>query len=122
MRRGAWTRSTLLLAAAVLATSCEGEGTEPPDPTVVEVHLTAQNTFDPAVLTIERGTIVRFVNDIQRFHTVAPQDRAQPGVWQEASLNDAGQKFEHTFTSAGAFSYFCRPHVGRGMTGTITVN
>ncbi len=29
--------------------------------------------------------------------------------------------FSWTFTAAGSYPYFCRPHAGMGMTGTVTV-
>jgi plastocyanin len=33
----------------------------------------------------------------------------------------SGSKFQHTFTTAGSFPYFCEVHL-QMMTGTITVN
>lgn len=85
---------------------------------VVEVRLTSNNTFDPATLTIEPGTTVRWVNDIARFHTVTPDGHTE---WTGASLSAAGATFTHTFNNTGEFPYFCEPHQSQGMTGTITV-
>jgi len=33
----------------------------------------------------------------------------------------SGDIYEHKFTTAGAFPYFCTPHCLAGMTGTVTV-
>jgi plastocyanin len=33
----------------------------------------------------------------------------------------SGAQYSHTFTTAGTYNYFCRPHCGAGMTATITV-
>ena len=32
-----------------------------------------------------------------------------------------GATYDHRFTTAGTFPYFCRPHVGAGMIGSVTV-
>lgn len=110
----------LLLVLLPLACDDDGTGAATPPP-VQEVHLTAANTFEPASVTVERGTVVRFINDIQRVHTVTPATPGQAGAWPEATLSDAGQVFQHTFEAAGSFSYYCRPHQGRGMAATIVV-
>jgi plastocyanin len=36
-------------------------------------------------------------------------------------LSDVGFVYEHTFTEAGTYSYFCIKHCSLGMTGVITV-
>ena len=42
--------------------------------------------------------------------------------WTSATIADNGDTFIHTFDTPGTYQYFCQPHVGQGMTGTITVN
>jgi plastocyanin len=37
------------------------------------------------------------------------------------ALSNAGAVYEHTFSSAGDFSYFCAAHCSIGMTGVINV-
>ena len=37
------------------------------------------------------------------------------------TANAAGNVYVFPFTTKGTYPYFCRPHVGAGMTGTITV-
>lgn len=89
-----------------------GGGTE------VEVSLTASFTFSPSTLTISPGTTVVWRNAAAVFHTVTPDGHSE---WQRAALNQANQTFSHTFNTAGTFAYYCEPHQGQGMTGTITV-
>src|SRR5262249_44641322 len=38
-----------------------------------------------------------------------------------APLSTTGATYEHTFTQAGTYPYFCTPHRSIGMTGTIVV-
>jgi plastocyanin len=83
---------------------------------VVEVRLTASDTFDPSAVTIQTGETVRWVNDVSVAHTVTPQGHSQ---WSEATLTLAGATFQHTFTAPGTFAYLCIFH--QGMTGTVTV-
>jgi plastocyanin len=33
----------------------------------------------------------------------------------------SGAAYHHQFTAAGTYPYFCSPHAGAGMTGTVTV-
>lgn len=83
------------------------------------VVVTASGTsFTPAAVTIGAGHTVRWVNG-SGSHTVTPDNAAQTGAWQSASLG-AGA-FEHTFTVADVFPYHCIPHQAMGMTGTVTV-
>lgn len=82
------------------------------------IHLTSSRTFSPAQVTIAKGTTVRWTSDTPVFHTVTPNGHSQ---WSEASFSATGATFEHTFTSAGTFDYYCSPHRNDGMTGRIVV-
>lgn len=79
--------------------------------------VTVQNfSFNPQSLTINAGDIVRWTNT-SGTHNVHANDNsfysgpALPAPWE----------FTHTFTATGNFPYYCDPHVGMGMTGTIIV-
>ena len=85
-----------------------------------KVTITASGaSFSPKVVTIARGTTVRWVNG-DGSHTVTPDNAGQAGVWTSANLG-SGQTFEHTFTVSGSYDYHCVPHQSAGMTGTIVV-
>ena len=75
--------------------------------------------FSPSALTITAGTAVRWINASSVLHTVTPDGHSE---WTAATLSDNGSTFVHTFSTPGTYQYFCQPHVGSGMTGTITVN
>ena len=79
--------------------------------------VTVQNfSFSPQSLTITVGDIVRWTN-ISGTHNVKADDNsftsgpAAPAPWE----------FTHTFTAVGSNPYYCEPHQGMGMTGTIIV-
>ena len=85
--------------------------------------------FTPANLTIHVGDTVRWVwgspghsvvsgtngNADNRF--CSPSDTG----CDNPPLSDMGATYEHTFTHAGTFPYYCSVHFSLGMIGTITV-
>lgn len=85
------------------------------------IEATADLTFSPSALTISSGTSVRWINVTPGsvLHTVTPDGHTE---WTAANLSNEGATFTHTFDTPGTYEYFCEPHVGQGMTGTITVN
>ena len=85
------------------------------------IEATASNTFNPSNLTISAGTSVRWINVTPGsvLHTVTPDGHTE---WSAANLSTEGATFTHTFATPGTYAYYCEPHVGVGMTGTITVN
>lgn len=85
---------------------------------VVEVIVSGNLTFEPTTVTITPGTTVRWINAQAMAHTVTPDGHEE---WVDTSLGEAGETFEHTFTTPGEFPYYCQPHVGLGMRGTIRV-
>ena len=71
-------------------------------------------TFTPATLTVLAGTTVTWVNHDDVPHTVTANDKA----FTSAAL-DTDDRFSHTFTAPGTYSYFCTVHPH--MTGQIIV-
>lgn len=88
------------------------------DTGIVEIRLTSGLRFEPSSVTISPGTTVRWVNAASMFHTITPDGHSE---WDRQEMSTEGQTFEHEFTEAGAFPYFCEPHESAGMTGSITV-
>ncbi len=95
------------------------------------VTMTDQLKFEPATLTISKGTKVTWRNTGQVAHTVtddpskaadkshaALPSGAQP--WDSGMIN-AGQEYSRTFDVPGTYKYFCIPHEAAGMVGTIIV-
>lgn len=95
------------------------------------VSMTGQLRFEPARLTVARGTTVAWRNDSSVAHTVtADPARAQTasdvqlpaGAEPFASENlQQGQTFTQQLTVAGEYRYVCRIHEGSGMVGSVTV-
>lgn len=90
------------------------------DATAQVVTLSA-NAFNPATITIDPGTTVRWVVGVGT-HTVTPDDADQPGAWEGTGSLNEGNVFEYTFMESGqTYPYHCVFHRATGMTGTVVV-
>ncbi len=87
--------------------------------------------FEPAELTIATGTTVTWQHISGSTHTATadpskvkdPANVALPeGVepWDSGDLT-GGQSWSRTLDVPGTYRYFCIPHEGRGMVGTVIV-
>ena len=123
-------------AAFVLAAALAGCVSEAPDPIGpvngdVTIEMTSELTYAPAAAQVSVGQTVVWVNLSSMPHTVtADPDLAAnaasvalpAGAAPFASpLISAGGSFAHTFTVPGTYRYFCQPHEGAGMIGTLVV-
>jgi len=80
-----------------------------------EVEITIDNfTFTPAVITIEPGTIVKWLNRDDIPHTVV----AKSLTFKSKAL-DTDDSFLHKFNGVGEVDYFCSLHPH--MTGKVIV-
>jgi plastocyanin len=70
--------------------------------------------YAPPTMTVHVGDTVHFVNDDSEAHTVTAEDKS----FDSAGL-DTGDAWDHAFTKAGTYKYFCALHPF--MKGTITV-
>jgi plastocyanin len=95
------------------------------------VNMTDANRFEPAELTVPKGSTVTWRNTGQVVHTVTDDPSkavnksdallasgAQP--WDSGTI-PGGASFSHTFDVPGQYTYFCLPHESLGMVGHITV-
>jgi plastocyanin len=85
--------------------------------------------FSPASLTIRVGDTVHWVwasaghsvvsgtNGTADNHFCSPNNTS----CDNPPLSLMGATYDHTFTAAGTFPYYCSVHFSLGMTGTITV-
>jgi plastocyanin len=86
-------------------------------------------SFTPANLTISVGDTVRWTWGSSGHNVVSGTGGTADGKFcspsdsgcANAPLSNGGTTYEHTFTQAGTFPYFCAAHVSFGMTGTIKV-
>jgi plastocyanin len=79
-----------------------------------EVKVSIDNfTFNPKAVTVKAGTTVTWTNNDDIPHTVA-----DPPKFRSKAL-DTGDSYSFTFTTPGAYDYFCSLHPH--MTGRIVV-
>ena len=70
-------------------------------------------------MSMSVGDTVYWKNDGEIWHTVTSgEPKEYNGKFDSGRLNP-GEIYKHTFTRAGDFHYYCRPHPW--MTGMITV-
>tara|TARA_B100002019_G_scaffold144779_1_gene124861 strand:- start:1105 stop:1449 length:345 start_codon:yes stop_codon:yes gene_type:complete len=88
----------------------------------VDVQMGANGNlvFEPAEVTISAGESVHFVNNMLPPHNVIVENHDE--LSHEALAMMPGEEFDVTFPDAGDYSYWCGPHKGAGMIGTVHVN
>jgi len=101
----------LLLFASYSARSFAQEGPSSHTNSVVAVEIKDFN-FVPAVITIEPGQSVVWINSDDEPHAVMAADKS----FRSVSL-DTGERYTRTFAAGGEFNYYCsfHPH----MTGKV---
>jgi plastocyanin len=65
--------------------------------------------FDPPELTIEKGTIVKWINNDTTTHTVTsgkPSSNTVGTAFDSSYLN-AGEPYLHKFNKKGTYDYYC---------------
>jgi plastocyanin len=122
--------------ALVVVTACSNPPTVSTSPTSqpqasASVSMTDANQYQPVTLSVSAGSTVTWTNTGSVQHSVtddpakavnAADASLPPGAqaWDSGLVN-GGQTFSHTFTTPGAYKYFCIPHESLGMVATITV-
>ncbi len=95
----------------------------PPSGTTVIVNVAPGGgfSFAPSTISIHVGDTVRW-NWGSGGHSTTSGSSCNPdGLWNSGILS-SGSTFSRTFNTAGNFPYFCIPHCGLGMTGTVSVS
>lgn len=96
------------------------------------VDMTAQARFVPASVTIHVGEAVEWRNTATGLAHTVTLDPAKAANAANVALPSGAQTFDsgsispggsyqHTFTVAGTYKYFCVPHETFGMVGTVVV-
>lgn len=135
---GSWKRpkrAAALLLAAVLGAALTGaRGASPPAPggaPADTVGMTNTLEYTPDTLTVRAGDAVLWKNGSALVHTVTG-DESKATLEGSADIPegaepfdsgrlDPGQTFTHTFETPGEYDYFCVPHEGAKMRGTVIV-
>ncbi len=106
-----------LLMAVVLISGCYGTQktttptAEPRAATVNSVEIKGF-AFNPATITVAKGTTVTWTNKDSAAHTVT-------GSGFDSGSLSKGQTFSYTFNEAGTFDYICTIHPS--MKGKVIV-
>jgi plastocyanin len=116
----------LLLSSLLLAVTMIFSAVNPAYAETVEIKMGADSgmlAFQPAKVTIQAGDTVKWVNNKLAPHNVVFDSSAKNAdkLSHKGLAFAAGESFEITFTEPGEYPYYCEPHRGAGMNGTITV-
>ena len=76
--------------------------------------------FEPNEVTISAGETVHFVNGMLPPHNIIVEGRAD--LSRESLMFSPGESQDIKFTDSGDYDYWCGPHKGAGMIGTIHVD
>lgn len=110
----------------------EADESESAEGNVHTVRMVTENGefhFEPHVVRVDPGDTVRWVLESGRHSTTSyDPSNGKPlripegaGGWDSGVLSESGATFEKTFTVEGVYDYFCIPHEGVGMVGTVVV-
>ena len=112
-----WTRPARRRLAGGLLLLALGAG---PASAVTNIVRMVNFAFQPRLLTNRVGDTVIWTNTVTlTAHNVASSN--VPAAWPEPATFTAPKCFTNTFTAAGVYGYFCRPHQLSGMNGIIYV-
>lgn len=131
-------RTVLRLSTATLATLSSAGCLTGQSSTAQPVTMPDNLTFEPKTATIETGETVTWTNESDVEHTVTAYEEEIPdeaayfasgGFESERAARNRisegliapGENYEHTFDQPGTYGYFCIPHEGSGMVGTVRV-
>lgn len=102
-----------------------------PDGLAATVDMTDDLRFTPSTVTVQVGATVTWRNTSQVMHTVTADpnlanDPSHVQLPQGAEAFNSGNigpgdSYSRTFDVAGTYTYFCIPHEGQGMIGTVIV-
>jgi plastocyanin len=119
------------MTAAVLILGFSPEGPRPIPAPAATVRMTAENSFEPQVVTIHPGEEVVWKNEGHSLHSVvgdpllaAHRIDIEPPAPPEPFHSDdvePGRTYVRRFTLEGVYRYVCRHHEEQGMNGTVIV-
>src|SRR5918997_1527138 len=78
------------------------------------------DAYQPNPVQVSVGTTVTWTNDDAQPHTATSGQNATPDGTFDSGIMAPQGTFEHTFTEAGEFPYFCLLHPN--MVGTVSVS
>lgn len=115
-------RFAVVLSVTLLAIASLVFFASPATAATYEVKMGADNgqlAFSPNTLTVKTGDTVKFINNKLPPHNVVFEGHEE--LSHKQLLFSPGETFDVTFPESGKYSFYCEPHRGAGMVGTITV-
>ena len=85
----------------------------------VQMGNNGQLVFEPSEISISAGDSIHFVNNVLPPHNVIVD--GHPELSHSGLLFAPGESFDISFDTPGDYTFWCDPHKGAGMTGTIHV-
>ena len=85
----------------------------------VQMGSNGNLVFEPNDITINAGDTIHFVNGMLPPHNIIVEGRAD--LSRESLMFNPGEVQDIKFADAGDYDFFCGPHQGAGMVGTIHV-
>ncbi len=78
------------------------------------------DAYQPNPVQVSTGATVTWTNDDAQPHTATSGENATPDGTFDSGIMAPAATFEHTFTAAGEYPYFCLLHPN--MVGTVSVS
>ena len=78
------------------------------------------DSYQPNPVQVSTGATVTWTNDDAQPHTATSGENATPNGTFDSGIMAPAATFEHTFTAAGEYPYFCILHPN--MVGTVSVS
>ncbi|WP_435320184.1 plastocyanin/azurin family copper-binding protein [Haloarchaeobius sp. TZWSO28] len=111
-----------------------GHGSSLPESPSHSATVTMKTTdsgqhFEPHVVWVEQGGTVTFelTSGAHTTTAYAPENDQPQRIpdaaegWDSGTLTESGATFEQTFETPGVYDYYCIPHHGMGMIGSVIV-
>lgn len=106
--------STLVIITAFVAVAgCTTSVTPSATPTPLNTIIIKNFAFNPATLTVNKGTTVTWTNEDAATHTISSDQ------FTSSSNLNKGDSYKFQFNTTGTYNYICGIHPN--MKGTIVV-
>ncbi len=81
------------------------------------------NTFNPAIFTIDAGTVVTWKNNDTVSHIINTDPNSTPNMFATQNSGEIrpGEMYSIKFDVPGDYPYRCSIHIDNGMAGRVTV-
>jgi plastocyanin len=102
-----------LLLMFLVISSCEAKP-QKVEPVKTQAVRILDASFEPKTIVVKLGSTVTWTSESFGMHNVVFPGARSPWITK-------GKTWEYTFKEAGKIEYYCEPHRGMGMVGTIVV-